>query len=156
MMASTNNVRLAAANMLLDRGVRYTISDAPLFWRLLRLNKIEISPLKAGAIIEISRIIDEDKLDKIETIDEAKRKLDRIALLIAVAVLNNRIKIKYLSVYLSKVLLWKVPLNILLTIFYHIIQVNHLTDFTNITRYFAIQARMMMNPKDMGQQEAGS
>lgn len=155
-MTKANNVRLAAANMLLDRGVRYTISDAPLLWQLFRLNKIEINPLKAGTIIEISRIIDENELDKIETVNEAKEKLGSIALLVAVSVLNNKEKIKYFSRYLSKVLLWKMPLNVLLTIFYHVVQVNHLADFTNITGYFAIQAQMMMNPKNMGQQGTGS
>jgi hypothetical protein len=156
MMTNTNNVRLAAANMLLDRGVRYTISGAPLSWQLLRLNRIKINPLKAGTIIEISRIIDENKLDKIETVSGIKEKLDSITLLVAVSILNNRRKIKYFSPVLSKVLLWKIPLNILLTIFYHIVQVNHLADFTNITRYFAIQAQMMMDPKNMGQQATGN
>jgi hypothetical protein len=155
-MTDTNNVRLAAANMLLDRGVRYTISNAPLFWRLLRLNRIEIKPLKAGTIIAISRIVDENRLDKTETANQAKEKLDSIALLIATAILNGRGKIKYFSRLLSRVLLWKVPLSILLTLFYHIVQANQLTDFTNITGYFAIQARMMMNPKNTGQHAEGS
>ncbi len=146
-MTNTDNVRLAAANLLLDRGVRYVISDAPLFWQLLRLNRIEIHPLKAGTLIEISRIIDENKLDKIETADEAFNRLNPIVMLIATAILNHRIRIKYLSKILTRILLWKIPLNVLLSIFYHIAQVNNLTDFTNITRYFNHQVKMLMNPK---------
>ncbi|GAB6010240.1 hypothetical protein [Dysgonomonas reticulitermitis] len=155
-MTDSDNVRLAAANLLLDRGVRYVISDAPLFWQLLRLNRVDIRPLKAGALIEIGRIIDENKLDKIETVDEAKLKIEAIVKIIAVAVLNHRGKIKYFSPFLSKILLWKVPVKVLFSIFYHIIQVNNLTDFINITRYFNHQVQMLMNPKIQGQQEMGS
>ena len=155
-MTETDNVRLAAANLLLDRGVRYVISDMPLFWQLLRLNRIEIRPLKAGTLMEISRIIDENKLDRIETADEGMKKLGAIVMLISVAILNHRYRIKYFSGILSKILLWRIPVKALFNIFYHIIRVNNLTDFTNITRYFNHQAEMLMSPKIPGQQGMGS
>lgn len=155
-MTNTNNIRLAAANLLLDRGVKYTIPYAPLFLQLLRLNRIQIRPLKAGTLIEISRIIDENKLNEIETTEQASQKLKPIIQTIAVAILNSKRKIRYFSNTLSNILLWKTPLKVLLTIFYHIIQVNNLTDFINITKYFEHQAQMMMNPKNLGQEEKGS
>jgi len=155
-MLTTNNARLAAANMLLDRGVRYIISDAPLIWKLLRLNRIQIRPLKAGTIMEISRIIDENKLDEIKDNSETKEILESVACLIAIAVLNNKLKIKYFTPLFSKFILWKIPAKIMFSIFYHIIQANNLADFMSITRYFGHQAQMMMNPKNMGQQQTGS
>lgn len=151
MTENTNNVRLAAANMLLDRGIRYTISDTPLLGRLLRLNKIKIHPLKAGTLIEISRIISENKLDKIEESQEAIIKLRYIVSIIAVAILNNKILIKYCTRFLTNLMIWKIPIRALLGIFYQILQVNKLSDFMNITIYFEHQAQMMMNPKNLGQ-----
>lgn len=150
-MTNTDNVRLAAANLLLDRGVRYVISDAPLFWQLLRLNRIVIRPFKAGTIMEISRVIDENKLNEIKTHADAKKSIDKISLIIAISVLNNRKKIKYFSKILSGIFLWKMPAKVLFTIFYHIMRLNSLTDFMSITRYFEHQARMMLDPKNLGQ-----
>lgn len=150
-MTNTDNVRLAAANLLLDRGVRYVISDAPLFWQLLRLNRIVIRPFKAGTIMEIGRVIDENKLNEIKTDADAKKSIDKISLIIAISVLNNRRKIKYFSKILSRIFLWKIPVKVLFTIFYHIMRLNSLTDFMSITRYFEHQAKMMLEPKNLGQ-----
>lgn len=155
-MTNTNNTRLAAANLLLDRGVRYIIPNAPLFLQILRLNQIQIRSLKAGALMEISRIIDENKLYEIETTEQANKKLKFITETIAVAVLNNKRKIRLFSGIFSNLLLWKIPLKTLLAIFYHIMQVNNLTDFMNITKYFEHHAQMMMNPKNLGQEVKGS
>lgn len=155
-MTNTNNTRLAAANLLLDRGVKYSIPNAPLFLQLLQLNKIEIRPLKAGTLIEISRIIDENKLNEIETTEQANQKLEPIIQTIAVAILNSKRKILYFSNTLSNILLWKIPLKILLAIFYHIMQVNNIMDFMNITKYFEHHVQMMMGPKNLGQEVKGS
>lgn len=156
MVSYTDNVRLAAANMLLDRGVRYTISDAPLSWQLLRCNRINIRPLKAGTLIEIGRIIDIYKLDKISNANEAILKLESIALMIAMAILNKKYTIRFLAKSISKLLLWKVPAKVLITVFFQILQVNKLTDFMSITKYFEHQTQMMMSPKNLGHQQKGS
>ena len=151
-----SNVRLAAANILLDRGVRFTISDAPWYWKLLRINRVCIRPLRAGTIMEISRLIDENELDDIRIQKDANNRLDVIALIIAVAILNGKQTIKLFSGILSKMLLWKIPAHVLQDIYKQVAKVNKLTDFMNITIYFGMQAEMMMNPREMGQEEEGS
>jgi|GEM_PF-1730554 hypothetical protein len=155
-MRQIGNVRLAAANILLDRGVRFTIQDAPWYWKLFRINRIHIRPLRAGAIMEISRLIDENGLDDIRIQKDANNKLDAISLIIAVAILNGEYRIKLLSGILSKMLLWKIPAHVLQGIYKQVAKINKLTDFMNITIYFGMQAEMMMSPRQMGQEEEGS
>lgn len=156
MITDTDNVRLAAANILLGRGVRYTIPDTPLFWQLFRLNRLHIRPLKAGTLIEISSIIDRYNLNKIEDIGTTYLNLRPIATLIAVSILNGKNKIKLFSSLLTCIILWYIPAKALLSIFYQIVQINNLSDFMNITIYFEHQAQMMMGPKNLGQEIKGS
>lgn len=151
-----SNVRLAAASILLDRGVQFTISNAPWYWRLLRINRIHIRPLRAGTIMEISRMIDESELSEIHIQLDANIKLDVITRIIAMAVLNGKYKIKFFSGILSRMLLWKVPAHVLKQIYRHIAKLNKVTDFMNITIYFGIQTEMMMSPKNTGQEKEGS
>ena len=156
MITDTDNVRLAAANILLGRGVKYTIPDTPLFWQLFRLNRLHIKPLKAGTLIEISSIIDRYNLNKIEDVGKTYLNLKAIATLIAVSILNGKMKIKFFSSLLTCIILWYIPAKALLSIFYQIVQINNLSDFMNITIYFEHQAQMMMGPKNLGQEIKGS
>ena len=150
------NIRLAAANMLLKRGMRFTISDAPFLWRLFRLNRVRIRPFYGGTLAEISRIMDENGLNDIFRAEQANAKLEAISLLIAVSILNGKSRIKWFSGRLSRLLLWKVPPHTLVDMFFRISSVNKVSDFMNITIYFGIQAQMMMSPKIAGQTEKGS
>ena len=143
--------RKAAARLLLGRGMRFTITDAPVFWRLLRFNRITIKHLRAGTIAEISAIIDRDGLDDIFIPKEANTNMPSIALCVAVAILNNERRIKWYAGRLAKMLLWKIPAQSLIEIFYIIAGLNKLSDFMNITGYFSHQATMMMSPKNPGQ-----
>jgi hypothetical protein len=43
-------VRVAGIDLLLDRGVRFTVTDAPVLLKWLGLNKIRIRPLRGGTI----------------------------------------------------------------------------------------------------------
>lgn len=155
-MASKSNVRLAAADLLLDRGVRFTISGAPWYWRLLGLNRIHIRPMRAGTIMEISRIMDGYGLDDIRVQKDANTRLDIIAIIVATAMLNSKRKIKLFSGILTKLLLWKVPAYVIRQVYRQIAGLNKISDFMSITIYFGIQAQMMMNPKEMGQTGKGS
>jgi hypothetical protein len=155
-VSNQSNARLAAANILLDRGVRFEIRGAPWYWRLLRLNRIRIRPLRAGAIMEISRLMDERGLGDICIQKEANARLDAIALIIAVAMLNSKRGIRLFSGILARLLLWQVRANVLREIYETVARLNKVSDFMNITTYFGIQAQMMMNPKEMGQEEEGS
>lgn len=143
--------RIAAAKLLLDRGMRFTITDAPLSLKLLRLNKITIHHLRGGTIAEISTIIDRDGLDNVRTAKDANVNMPSIALVVSMAILNHKKRIKYLSERLAKILLWKIPAQTLIDLFYVIASMNKLSDFMNITEYFCHQATMMMSPKNTGQ-----
>lgn len=153
---ANSNVRLAAANLLLNRGVRFTIPDAPVFWRLLRLNKIHIRPLRGGTIAEISRLIDIHKLDKVETNEQANQNLAVISRIIAMAILNKKKAIARFTDRLTNLLLWGVPGHVLIEIFFYISGLNKISDFTVITVFFCQQATMMMSPRITGQMEKGS
>lgn len=156
MTTSTDNVRLAAANILLGRGVKYNIPNTPLFWQLFRLNRLHIRPLKAGTLIEISSIINQYNLNTIEDVETAYLKLKPITKLIAISILNRKKKIRFFSSLLTNALLWSIPAKYLLSIFYQIVQINNLSDFMNITIYFEHQAQMMMGTKNLGQEIKGS
>lgn len=143
--------RIAAAKLLLGRGMRFTITDAPLLWRMLRLNSITIHHLRAGTIAEISAIIDRDGLDDIRVPAEANANMPAIALCVAVAVLNDKKRIERYAERLAKLLLWKLPAQTLIDIYYVIAGLNKLSDFMIITGYFSHQATMMMSPKIPGQ-----
>lgn len=151
-----NNTRLAAARLLLGRGIRFTIKDAPFLYRLFRLNRLTISSLRAGTIIEISRLIDEHDLSEVTHPENVNKKLDVLAHIIAVAILNRKSKIKYLSKFLARLLLWQVPATTLIDIYLCIASINRTTDFMTITKYFDIQTEIMMSPKNLGQKSQGS
>ncbi|WP_165043725.1 hypothetical protein [Dysgonomonas sp. ZJ709] len=143
--------RLQAADLLLDRGVRFNIPDAPFFWRLFGLNKIFIRPLRAGTIAEITRLIEIHELSDVVLPKEIHAKLEAISLIIAVAVLNDKYKIEKYAEKKAAFFLWKVPAHILIQIYQLIAGLNRVSDFMSITIYFAHQAQMMMSPRNMGQ-----
>jgi hypothetical protein len=149
-------VRLKAAALLLERGIRYRIKDAPLLWRIFRLNRIHIRPLYAGAILEMSILTELYELDKVKTPDDAARQVHAIAHVIAVAMLNGRLKIRLFAGILTRLLLRKIPAYVLADIFANIAEINRVLDFTIITGYLSGQAAAMMSPKNPGQTEKGS
>jgi hypothetical protein len=106
--------------------------------------------------MEISRLIDESGLDDIRIQKDANTKLDAIALIIAVAMLNSKRGIRLFSGILARLMLWKVPADIIRQVYSQIAKINKVSDFMSITIYFDIQAQMMMSPKEMGQMKKGS
>lgn len=149
------DTQVKAASLLLDRGIRFTIPDAPFFDRLFRQNKIYIRPLRAGAIMKIAILLLENELDNTMSTQELHSKLDVLAKIIATAVLNDAKKIEQKSDKLTKKLLWKVPAHVLIKIYRYIDGINEIKDFTNITNFFNCQSRMMM-AKRTGQKKKGS
>ncbi|MDL2254965.1 hypothetical protein LJC38_00085 [Parabacteroides sp. OttesenSCG-928-K15] len=155
-MEENDRIRLEAANLLLDRGMRFTITDAPVLLKLLRLNRFRIKPLRAGTIIAITSIISRDHLEDVKTDADANKKLDSISEVVAVAMLNNQRRIEENTESLKQFLLWRVPAATLFKVYLIISKVDSISDFTTITRYFIERARMMMNPKFLGQEKMGS
>lgn len=147
--------QIKAANLLLDRGIRFTIPDAPFWQRLFRRNVIHIRALRAGTIMEIALLILENGLDENLTNKELQSKLDIVCQVIATAVLNDAQAIELKRNALTKKLLWKYPAHVLIKAYRYIESLNELEDFTTITNYFNRQARMMM-AKRMGQRRKGS
>jgi len=149
------DIQQDAANLLLDRGIRFNLPDAPIWDRIRRKNKIHIRPLRAGAIMEIAILMLEGKLDEPRTNLQLHAKLDVIAQVIATAVLNDAEAIELKREALTKKLLNKCPAHVLIRIFRHIESLNKIEGFTTITKYFNRQTRMMMT-KRTGQQAKGS
>lgn len=141
--------RLAAANLLLERGVRFNITDAPFYFRFIGLKTITIRPLYPGTIMELSRVILEEGIEKI---DHAKaiEKIEAICRVIAIAMLNDKNKLKRTE-RLTHTLMTKVPLAVLIRIFLYITDINGVMDFTIITNYFAGLMNQIMTVKNLGQ-----
>lgn len=149
------DTQVKAANLLLDRGIRFNIPDAPVWDRIRRKNRILIRPLRAGTIMEIAILMLENGLDDKLTNQELHGRLDIIATVIATAVLNDAEAIELKRGTLTERLLWKCPAHVLIKIYRHIESLNEIEGFTAITKYFNRQIRMMMT-KRTGQQAKGS
>ena len=119
-MDAEKNIRIAAADLLLGRGVRFKMAGAPFLWRIFRFNRITVRSLKLGAIIEISRVVVQAKLDEDATRQHLMDNMDKICLCVSIAMLNNRKRIRIFSRRLAQLLLWKLPASTLLNVFYYI------------------------------------
>jgi hypothetical protein len=150
------DARLKAAERILDRGVRFRL-PAPFFSRLFRLNRIEIKPLKAGTIMEFSRIVLKHQLEEaisLRNYDFLSKSIEPVARCLAVAVLNDRKKIEQRTDKLQKWLMWRVNPQLLIEMFLIVEPMTRTSDFMIITRYFVMQTLMMLNP-NLGQEENG-
>ena len=147
-----------ATDAILDRGVRYNIPHAPVRYRLLGLHRITIKPLRAGTILEISRIVIENKLEDAIMLDDRaflSESIRPIAECIAVAVANSRWHIRLLRRPLTAMIL-QLPVDVILQIFLHIESRNQKRLFLTITRYFSVMTQMMVSPRTLGQADQGS
>jgi hypothetical protein len=141
-----DKTRLAAANLLLERGIRFK-HDAPFLIRCLRLNRITIRPLYPGTIAEFSRVILDKGLANI-TAEIANKHMESICKVIAIAMLNDESKIDKKADKLAKRLQWKVPAFQLIQIFRAIESVNSMLDFMIITNYFNDKMNQLMTMKN--------
>jgi len=147
------DVRLQAAERLLDKGVRFRL-PGPFYKRLLRLNRLDVRPLRGGAILEIARVIIENGIEehvKLEDWAFLEKNIEPVARCTAIAVLGTKERIEKEADALTEKLLWKIPAGKLVEMFRVIAVQNRLTDFTNITRLYLHQTTMMMNPRNLGQ-----
>lgn len=148
------DTRLKAAELLLDKGVRFRL-PAPFYKRWLGLDKIDIHPLRAGTIIELSKIVIAHKLAEHESKQAWKQLelcIEPIAKCIAIAVLNDKMKIDKRADKLASKLLWKYNSTILISMFRIILSQTRKEDFTSITKFLVHQATMM----NLGQTAIGS
>lgn len=151
------DVRLKAADLLLDRGVRFRL-PASFVSKLFGGGKLDIPPLKAGTILEFSRIVISSELE--ETILKSdytflSKAIEPVAKCIAICILNDEQKIAERTEKLSRELLWKYPSGVLVEIYKVLAELNRVSDFISITRFLLDQMTMMMNPKNLGQEANG-
>ncbi len=149
--------RLNAANVILNRGVRFRL-PAPVYKRWLHKDYVTIRYLKAGTILEISRVALENDLENALLLggyDLLEKSVEACARCIAIAILNDKEKIERRTDKLTQHLLWEVSPQSLVDLFNKISAMNRLSDFTNITKFFSSQMMMMMNRKNLGHEENG-
>lgn len=152
------DARLQAANAILERGVRFRL-PAPFYKRLLKKDDITIRHLKAGTIIEFSRVVIESKMENAIALGDYELLLKYVepcARCIAIAILNDKRKIARKADKLTEQLLWRVEPASIVELFLKISVMNRVSDFTNITKFFLMQTAMMMSPKNLGHEEGGS
>lgn len=152
------DIRLKAANAILERGVRFRL-PAPFYKRWLRRDWTTIRHLKAGTILEFSRVVLEHGLESAVLLGDYELLLKTIepcARCIAIAILNDEQKIERRADRLTRKLLWEISTESLVEIFVKISLLNRISDFMTITKFFSIQMTMMMNPKNLGQTDDGS
>lgn len=152
------DARLQAADAILERGARFRL-PAPFYRRLLRKDHVTIRHLKAGTIIEFSRVVVESGLENAIALGDYEfllKSVEPCARCIAIAVLNDRRKIARGTGKLTRRLLWGVEPASIVELFLKISVMNRVSDFTNITKYLLTMTAMMMSPKNLGHEEDGS
>jgi hypothetical protein len=154
------DARLKAAEAILEKGVRFRL-PAPFYKKWFKKDFVSIHPLKAGTILEISRIVLENKLEDAIAMGDYEfllNSVDPCAQCIAIAILNDKKKIERENETgkLKNKLLWMIADTSLLEIFLKVLLMNRVSDFMNITKFFVMTMRTMMNPKNLGQDENGS
>jgi len=140
--------RLETAERILNRGVRFRL-PAPFLQRLFGLNRVEIKPLKAGTILEFSRIVLKHKLEEAISLEDygfLAQSIEPVARCLAIAILNDRKKIEQRTDKLQQWLLWRGNPQTLVEMFLVVEPMSRTSDFMNFTRYFVMQTLMMMNP----------
>lgn len=152
------DTRLKAAEAILERGVRFRL-PAPFFKRWLKKDYMTIRHLKAGTILEISRIVIAADLENAVLLSDyqlLKKAVEPCARCIAVAILNDRRKIEQQADRLTRRLLWDISAESLIDVFLKIVVMNRTSDFTTITKYFLLKMTTMLERKNLGHDETGS
>lgn len=148
------DVRVQAAERILERGVRFRI-PASFFSRLFRRNIIDLHPLKAGTILEFSRVVIMAGLEEAVLKSDwafLEQSIEPVAKCVAISILNDEDKIKSKTEDLAHKLLWRYPKGTLIEMFEVIAELNGVSDFMNITKFYLSQMTMMMNPRNLGQE----
>lgn len=132
---------------------------APFYKRWAGKDSITIRYLKAGTIIEISRVVIDNDLESAIALGNFEfllKSVEPCARCIAIAALNDKRKIERETDKLTNLILWKVAPESIVDVFMKISLMNRVSDFTDITRFLLMMTRMMMNPKNLGPEADGS
>lgn len=149
------DARIDAANVILERGVRFRL-PAPFWKRWLKKDYVTIHHLKAGTILEIAKVMIAEKLEDAVGLSGNEfliKSVPACARCIAIAILNDAEKIERKADELTKKLIHDVSAGSVVKLFMQVAQMNRVSDFTNITRYFLTITQTMMNPKNLGRED---
>lgn len=152
------DIRLKAANVILERGVRFRL-PAPFYKRWFGKDRVTIRYLKLGTILEISRVVINSGMEAAIMCGDYEflsKSIEPCARCVAIAMLNDKRRIERETEELTRKLLWKVAPESIFDIYMKISIMNRVSDFMNITRFFSGMTTMMMNPKNLGHEEDGS
>ena len=101
----------------------------------------------------------ESKLEEAVTFPDHEfldKAVEPCARCIAIAILKDKEAIEGKTEKLVRRLMWEVSAKSLVDVFLKISVMNRVSDFTDITRYFLSRMAMMMNRRNLGQEEDGS
>lgn len=152
------NVEQHAAEILLDRGVAWEV-PAPGICRIIGVRKIKISlkALKLGTLLEVSRRyaalnIKTEDLEK-DPWKLINKNLIQVCRIVAVCVLNSRLKIKLFTRPLAHFIRWRFTGNMLLEVMIFVANFSGLLSFTStigLIRDLRITAPKNPSPEDQG------
>lgn len=148
------DARLKAANVILDRGVRFRL-PAPFWKKWLKKDYVTIHHLKAGTIIEIARVVIDGELEDAllgSSSEFLSKSVEACARCVAIAILNEKKAIEKRTDKLTHKLVHEVSAETIINIYAHVVQMNRVADFMNTTKYLLTTTAMLMSPKNLGQE----
>ncbi|MDQ6482220.1 hypothetical protein [Dyadobacter sp. LHD-138] len=133
---------------LLDRGIEFTIETKSIFGKK-KTKKFLIQQPYLGTLDHLSEQFIEmnfsEEAIKEDWMQEGKRMIaadaKRCARIAAIAVLNSKWKIKFLTGIYANYFLWRMTPKKLMQLTTIIFQISNIADFINSIRYLAIQTR---------------
>ena len=142
-------MRAESARLLLERGVKFRL-PAPLLLKWLLPRHLVIRGLKLGTLLEVARLTEEYQLEE-HLLDPP---LNRLSEVLAVAVLNDRLLIRYLRKPLARWLLWGVTSEGLLELWSVVRAMCDPAPFMTITTWVVTETRSLLAPRaQVGQVE---
>ena len=152
MGSDEQGIRSQAIDLLLGRGVQFDLPAPPLIRWLVprRCRRLTIRHLKAGTILEIERLALRHKLSD----EPFNPRVEVLAEVLAVAILNSRWRIPLFRQPLKHWLLWGVASESLLELFAVTRSLCRVEDFTAFTIWTMLTANL--TAVRMGQEEGGS
>lgn len=145
-------IRSQAVDLLLGRGVQFDLPAPPLIRWLVprRCRRLTIRHLKAGTILEIEQLALRHKLSE----EPFNPRVEVLAEVLAVAILNSRWRIPLFRQPLKHWLLWGVASESLLELFAVTRSLCRVEDFTAFTIWTMLTANL--TAVRMGQEAGGS
>jgi hypothetical protein len=154
-----NNIEKQAAEVLLDRGVRWKV-PAPWYLRLIGKKTVSlgVTSLKLGTLLELSRLYIEMDLTseqmKGDTHKIIQDHLKTVCRITAMCILNSKIKIRLFTKPLARYILWAFTANMQLEVILFITNYSGTESF--LTTIGFIRDLKITSPKNPSPEIQGS